>query len=172
MLSYNIYFFHAKIYLNMQKYNASVGKPLSDLPIFATEGLKNAVENVLKEKGSASDHALVSRALTNLPFNTLNYSQRNELLDIFQKLNITADKPQTYNIWRGEMDKKIEQLRESILHAEDRGPIMAIESLGGRTKTRSKARSKSRAKAKPRAKPRAKSRAKSRAKPRIKRPAL
>lgn len=83
-----------KTYLNMQKYNASVGGPLSDLPIYETEGLKNAVENVLKEKESATDHTLVSRALLNLPLNALNYSQRNEMLDICQKLNITADKPQ------------------------------------------------------------------------------
>ena len=148
----------------MQKYNVTLDDPLSVLPIFATDGLKNAVENVLKEKGSATDHTLVSRALTNLPLNTLNYSQKNELLDIFKKLNITADKPQTYNIWRAEIDKKIEQLRESILKTKDRGPIMAMDPIGGRSKARAKARSKARSKSKTRSKSkRAKTRSKRRA---------
>jgi hypothetical protein len=150
----------------MQKYDVSVDKPLTDLMIFNTVGLNDAVNNVLTGRGSSKDHTLVSQALTNLPFNTLNYHQKNELLDIFQKLNVTTDKQQTYDIWRVTMDNKIEQLRESILNTKKREPVMAMDPMGGRSKTRAKARKKSRAKS--RAKARSKSRKKSRTKPRAK----
>ena len=150
----------------MQKYNVSLDKPLTDLLIFNTVGLNDAVNNVLNKSGSPEDHTLVSRALTNLPFNTLNNRQKNELLDIFQKLNVTTDKPQTYNIWRVAMDKKIEQLQESILNTKKREPVMAMNPMGGRSKTRAKSRAKSRTKSrtKARSKSRKKLRVKSRAK--------
>jgi hypothetical protein len=158
----------------MQKYNVSVDKPLSDLSIFNnTVGLNDAVNNVLNENGTPEDHTLVSRALTNLLFDTLNFNQKNELLDIFQKLNVTTDKPQTYNIWRVTMNNKIAQLRESILNTKKREPVMDMDTIGGRSNTRAKARKKSRAKlrttarSKSRTKSRAKSRTKSRAKTRV-----
>jgi len=70
----------------MQKYNVSLDRPLSELLIFNTVGLNDAVNRVLNKNGTPEDHTLVSRALINLPFDTLNYHQKNELLNIFKNL--------------------------------------------------------------------------------------